>query len=386
MAEYKIPDEIRNHNRFLLGIRPFEAEGIPLQVLEEYESIIKIQHRGILHLRETNDEQRKRSLFKTEEKSLIGESHEIKRTKDFFFRLKHSDASVLIQAETGCGKELIAKGIQQHSLRWNKPFIKVNCSAFPESLFESELFGYEEGAFTGALKRGKKGLFEAANGGTIFLDEIGELPMSMQAKLLRVIQEQEITRIGGTEAIPVDVRIISATNQNLRTLAGTGKFRKDLYFRLNVIPIFISPLRDRKEDIPILANHFLQKYSKIYDTPKTLMDDAMDALLNYQWPGNVRELENLIERLFAWGTGERIDQTELQLVNAYDMDDPMMWYNEETLTLEARVAIVEKQAITSALLNHGTTRKAAKHLGISQATLCRRIQKYNIYIDLPDMP
>jgi len=158
MAEYKIPDEIRNHNRFLLGIRPFEAEGIPLQVLEEYESIIKIQRRGLSRLKEINKE--RGTLFKTEESSLIGESHEIKRIKDLFSRLQQSDASVLIQAETGCGKELIAKGIQQHSPRWDKPFIKVNCSAFPESLFESELFGYEEGAFTGALKRGKKGLFK----------------------------------------------------------------------------------------------------------------------------------------------------------------------------------------------------------------------------------
>jgi len=207
--------------------------------------------------------------------------------------------------------------------------------------------------------------------------------MSMQAKLLRVLQEQEVTRIGGTEAISIDVRIIAATNQNLRILANTGKFRKDLYFRLNVIPFFISPLRDRKEDIPVLANHFLQKYSKKYDTPKILLDDAMDALLNYDWPGNVRELENLIERLFAWGTGERIDRTELQMVSIHDMDDPMIWYNEETLTLEARVAIIEKQAITSAILNYGTTRKAAKHLGISQPTLCRKMQKHNIYIDAP---
>lgn len=381
MAEYKIPDEIRNHNRFLLGIKPFEVEGIPLQVLEEYESVLKIQRRGISRFQEMNKGQG--TLFKAEENSLIGESYEIKRIKDFFFRLQPSDASVLIQAETGCGKELIAKGIQRHSLRCNKPFIKVNCSAFPESLFESELFGYVEGAFTGALKRGKKGLFEAANGGTIFLDEIGELPMSMQAKLLRVLQEQEITRIGGTEAIPIDVRIISATNQNLRTLANTGKFRKDLYFRLNVIPVFINPLRERKEDIPVLANHFLQKYSKKYDIPKILMDDAMEALLNYDWPGNVRELENLIERLFAWGTGERVDRTELQMATIDDMKDPMVWYDKEVLSLEEQVAIVEKQAITLALYNYGTTRKAARHLGISQPTLCRKIQKYNIRVDTP---
>lgn len=378
MADYKIPDEIRAHNRILHGIRPFSAEGTAREVLEEYESIILIQRRGIEQLKE---ERSLRRGLSRQEPTLIGQSFAIRRIRDLTFRIQNSDAPVLIQAETGCGKELIASEVQRRSRRWEKPFLKVNCSAFPESLFESELFGYEEGAFTGARRKGKQGIFVAADGGTIFLDEIGELPLNMQAKLLRVLQEGEVTPVGSVNSIRVDVRIIAATNQNLQTLVRQGLFRKDLYYRLNVLPIFISPLRERKEDIPLLAQHFLAKYSRIYDVPKDLTPDALEALQTYDWPGNVRELENIMERLVAWGTSEHIGRGDILMVTHFENEDPLVWYEPQSLTLKEKLALVERQEIMAAMERCGTTRKAAQLLGITQSTLVRRIAEYQIYIE-----
>lgn len=378
MATYTIPEEIQHTNLILSGMPPVEAEGDILTILEEYESIIRVQKEGILKLREERIRQRDPNAS---EKGLVGVSREIRRVRDLIFRLQHTDASVLIMAETGCGKELLAREIQRYSMRWKEAYIKVNCSAFPESLFESELFGYESGAFTGASKQGKKGLFEAADGGTLFLDEIGELPLHLQAKLLRVLQEQEITRVGGTEAIHVDVRIIAATNQDLPQLVDEGKFRKDLYFRLNVLPVFLSPLRERKEDIPVLAEHFLNLYCAKYNTSKNFTRSGLDALLAYDWPGNVRELENIVERLVVWGTSEHLGRDDVLLVTRYDRKSPLRWYNPEKMSLNELLAVVEKDAITKAMQRCGTTRRAAEDLGISQSALMRRLKHYRIYMD-----
>ena len=378
MATYTIPEEIRNTNLILNGMGPVEAEGDILTILREYDSIIRVQKEGILKLREEKIRQRG---FNAKEKGLVGVSREIRRVRDLVFRLQHTDASVLIMAETGCGKELLAQEIQRYSMRWDKAYIKVNCSAFPEPLFESELFGYESGAFTGASKQGKKGLFEAADGGTLFLDEIGELPMHLQAKLLRVLQEQEITRVGGTEAIHVDVRIIAATNQDLPRLVDEGKFRKDLYFRLNVLPVFLSPLRERKEDIPVLAEHFLQKYCAKYNESKDFTKSGLDALRAYDWPGNVRELENIVERLVVWGTSEHLGRDDVLMVTRHDRQSPLRWYEPEELPLKDLLAVVEKDAITKAMQRCGTTRKAAEALGITQSALMRRLKQYHIYMD-----
>ena len=378
MATYTIPEEIQHTNLILNGMPPVEAEGDILTILKEYESIIRVQKEGILKLREDRIRQRD---FNTKEKGLVGVSREIRRVRDLIFRLQHTDAPVLIMAETGCGKELLAREIQRYSMRWKKAYIKVNCSAFPESLFESELFGYESGAFTGASKQGKKGLFEAANGGTLFLDEIGELPLHLQAKLLRVLQEQEITRVGGTESIHVDVRIIAATNQDLPQMVNEGKFRKDLYFRLNVLPVFLSPLRERKEDIPVLAEHFLNLYCAKYNTSKDFTQSGLDALRAYDWPGNVRELENIVERLVVWGTSEHLGRDDVLLVTRHDRESPLRWYDPQQLSLNELLAVVEKDAITKAMQRCGTTRKAAEDLGITQSALMRRLKHYRIYID-----
>lgn len=379
MARYEIPEEIAKTNLVLHSMDPVEANEDTLKVLEEYESIIRVQKEGIMHLRADKIEQRRR--FDPKEKGLVGESRDIRRVRDLIFRLQHTDAPVLIMAETGCGKELIAQEIQRFSSRWNKPFIKVNCSAFPESLFESELFGYEPGSFTGASKQGKKGLFEAASGGTLFLDEIGELPMYLQAKLLRVLQEQEITRVGGTKSIGIDVRIIAATNQDLPTLVDEGKFRKDLYFRLNVLPVFLAPLRERKEDIPILAKHFLEKYSAKYEQRKDFTDSALETLCAYDWPGNVRELENIVERLVVWGTGEHLSREDILMVTRHDRQSPLRWYAPERMTLKELLEVVEEDAITKAMNRCGTTRRAAEELGLTQSTLMRRLKQYRIYLE-----
>lgn len=378
MTHYDVPEDIRKTNLVLHAVDPVEVNEETAVILREYESIIRVQKEGILRLRTEKINARH---YDAKEKQLIGESRDIRRVRDLIFRLQHTDAPVLIMAETGCGKEVIANEIQRFSMRWDKPFIKVNCSAFPESLFESELFGYEAGAFTGAAKQGKKGLFEAASSGTLFLDEVGELPLHFQAKLLRVLQEREVIRVGGTRGIPVDVRIIAATNQNLAALVNDGKFRKDLYFRLNVLPIFIAPLRERKEDIPILANHFLQKYCKKYDHTKDFTPSGIEALCAYDWPGNVRELENIVERLVVWGTSEHLGLDEIIMVTRHDREGSLRWYKRETLTLKELLAVVERDAISKAMHRCGTTRKAAEELGITQSTLMRRLKEYKIYLD-----
>ena len=378
MATYEVPDEIKKTNLVLHAIQPVEAEGDVLTILEEYDSIIRVQKRGIMKMQE---EKLRRRLRSNKEKFLAGISRDVQRVHDRAFRLQHSDAPVLIMAETGCGKELIAQEIQCLSLRHDKPYIKLNCSSFPESLFESELFGYEAGSFTGASKQGKVGLFEAANGGTLFLDEIGDLPMYLQAKLLRVLQEQEIIRVGGTRAIPIDVRIIAATNQDLPAMVQTGKFRKDLYFRLNVIPVFMSPLWERKEDIPVLANHFLEKYCDKYDQQKDFTESAMEALCAYDWPGNVRELENIVERLVVWGTSEHLSRDDIMMVTLHDKENPLRWYAPERLSLKELLEVVEKDAVTRAMQHYGSTRKAAESLGITQSSLMRRLKQYHIFME-----
>ena len=378
MPEYIVPEEIRKTNLLLHSVEPVETGEDALTILREYESIIRVQKQGILKM--MGEKMGKRG-FSPKEHGLVGTSMEIRRVRDLIFRIQHSDAPVLIMAETGCGKEIIAQEVQRHSMRWDKPYIKVNCSAFPESLFESELFGYEAGSFTGASKQGKKGLFEVANGGTLFLDEIGELPMFLQAKLLRVIQEQEVIRVGGTKAIPVDVRIIAATNQDLPKLVNDGLFRKDLYFRINVLPIFMSPLRQRKVDVPVLAKHFLAKYCEKYDEHKDFTQSGLEALKAYDWPGNVRELENIVERLVVWGTSEHLSREDILMVTRHDRQSPLRWYEPDKLPLRELLGVVERDAIEKAMHRCGSTRKAAEDLGITQSALMRRLKYYRIYLD-----
>ncbi len=234
--------------------------------------------------------------------NIVGESSRIREVYRLVAKVAPSSSNVLIQGESGTGKELIARGIHFNSLRRDRSLVTVNCSAITESLFESELFGHEKGAFTGAIQR-KRGLFEEAHTGTIFLDEIGEVPLSIQPKLLRVLQEGEIRRVGGTDVIRVDVRVIAATNRDVAAMVAEGTFREDLYYRLNVINVQLPPLRERREDIPLLVHHFLNKYA---GTGRSITPDALQALEEYAWPGNIRELENVVERAVVLAEGDSI--------------------------------------------------------------------------------
>lgn len=286
------------------------------------------------------------------------------------------DSTVLICGESGVGKELIAKIIHQLSPRKNQPFIKVNISSIPEELFESEMFGYKQGAFTGALKSGKKGLVEVANGGTLLLDEVGEAPPSVQVKLLRLLQEKEVRPVGSTVTRHVDVRFIAATNRNLKELTAQGRFREDLFYRLNVLPIHIPPLRERKEDITSLATYFLRVFWRRYKIKKYFTDSALATLLDYGWPGNVRELENLVERLVVLYPEEKItaqqvaDELGLSLVRKLNSTTSTISCLKQTLEM------VEKQIIAETVARfNGNIDKAAKALGIHRTTLARKLRK-----------
>jgi two-component system response regulator AtoC len=302
---------------------------------------------------------------------MIGESTEMKKVFSLIERVSASDATVLILGESGTGKELVATAVHFQSKRKDKPLIKVNCAALPEGLIESELFGYERGAFTGAVRR-KPGRFELANGGTMFLDEIGDLPASTQAKMLRVIQERQFERIGGTATLAVDVRIIAATNRDLKEEVGAGRFREDLYYRLNVIPISLPPLRERREDIPSLMEFFMDKYRNKLSRNVRFSQDAVDLLLAYDYPGNIRELENIIERCATLSTNDIIARDELP---------PYMVHGEpKSKTLLSHVAVdAEKGHITRILKTaQGSKTRAAEMLGISRKTLWEKMKAYGI--------
>jgi Nif-specific regulatory protein len=293
-------------------------------------------------------------------------------------QVAESQVTVLVRGESGTGKELMASAIHYSSPRANKPFIKVACAALPENLLESELFGYERGAFTGALER-KPGRFEMANEGTIFLDEIGDMTLSTQVKLLRVIQEKEFDRLGGTQTIKTDVRVICATHRNLEDMVKQGKFRQDLFYRINVFPVTMPALRDKKEDIPLLCSHFIEILNKENNKKiKGLSKGALDVLLSYSWPGNVRELENVMERAVVLCLKDVITPAELPA------ELSSKEYHEAVpsgTTLPEIIETIEKQKIEEALKAFKTQRKAAKALGLTERILGYKIQKYGIKED-----
>lgn len=309
-------------------------------------------------------------------------------------RVAEVDSTVLIAGESGVGKEEITKLIHAYSRRSHKQILTINCSAIPETLLESELFGYEAGSFTGAVKGGKSGLFEIASGGTVFLDEIGEIPLLLQAKLLRVLQESEVQRIGSGKPIPIDVRIIAATNRNLPEMVRQGRFREDLYYRLNIIPIEIPPLRQRQEDIVPMVNHFLALIEEKFGIHRTIETAALKLLEAYDWPGNVRQLKNMVERICLLATQPEITvnivQQELDdnlkvvrhLENAEHKHKQSVPEQIATRmfsgTLKEQIATFEKQLIKQVLSEHPSIRQAAKSLGCDQSTLVRKIQKYQL--------
>lgn len=307
-----------------------------------------------------------------------GESEYIKELKDKIKRIAKNSSTVLITGESGTGKELIARAIHSLSERRTKPFIAINCAAIPDTLLESELFGYERGTFSGADPRGKIGKFEMANGGTIFLDEIADMPLHMQVKLLRVLQEKTITRIGSHQSQKVDVRIIAATNKNIQQLVKENKFREDLYYRLNVIPIHTCPLRERKEDIKVLVQHYLNKYQVHFNRKGIKFDkDVLDMFYRYDWPGNVRELENLIEYIVAMVDDNTITDKSLLPISIRNGKGENL-FKDEVYNLKQ----LEMQTINKVIKMCGDSTKgrlkAAELLGIGVATLYRKLKNYQI--------
>jgi transcriptional regulator with PAS, ATPase and Fis domain len=309
---------------------------------------------------------------------IVSQSKIMEETKELAARVAKTSATVLISGESGTGKELFAHAIHQLSPRVNQPFVRVNCSAIPEGLFESELFGYEKGAFSGAKNEGKPGKFELADGGTLFLDEISELPLAMQGKLLRVLQEREIERIGGTELNVIDVRMIAGTNRALKPLIQEKRFRDDLYYRLRVFPIHIPPLRERKEDILLLVDSFLDQYCREFGKTRVDYDEELkNWLLSYDWPGNVRELKNLMEAAVLLTDENTLN---LSVVTSLVEDE-----KEEEATvlpqssLPEQLAKVEKRLIQQALQAcNGDRMAAAEQLGIHYTSLYRKMRKYNL--------
>lgn len=318
-------------------------------------------------------------MFKTKDqllKKIIYCSPKMEKIMEHINKISLFSSTVLIHGESGVGKELIAQAIHQLGSRSSKPFLKLNCGAIPENLLESELFGYTKGSFTGADKNGKDGYFKKADEGVLFLDEIGEMPVSLQVKLLRVLQEQEVVPIGSTEPIKVNIQIVAATNKKLEKMVEQGTFREDLYYRLNVIPINVPPLRERPEDISLLAYHFLKQINEKYDKNFHLSPDALNLLEVYPWPGNIRELQNMVERLAVSADNETIDahfvSKFLSVGSSFRNEKPVI---TKVMPLQEAHDYVEEQLIMLAMKQYKTTTKAAKALGVSQSSVSRKYQK-----------
>lgn len=310
--------------------------------------------------------------------AFIAQSNSMKQLLELVRTVARVDTTILILGESGVGKGEVAKLIHKMSPRYEGPFIVVNCAAIPDSLLESELFGYEKGAFSGAKKEGKPGMFELAHRGTLFLDEIGDLSLSLQAKLLRVLQDREFIRLGGVKPVKVDVRIIAATNANLEEKVRQGFFRKDLYYRLHVVPVTVPPLRERKEDIYPLVEHFMERIREKYGINKTISQEVMEIFYDYDWPGNVRELENLIERLAVTTSGKVIKASDLpenlRLVKAGKKEKERE--NEGCASLKEVVEGAEGRVLLELFNKYKSTYKVARLLGISQSTAYRKIRYY----------
>ncbi len=349
--------------------KPFSTDELRVRVKKVWEKIH--QNQRLHELLEQN-----RLLQEELFDDMIGTSEPMRKLFNIVQRVAKEDSTILIEGESGTGKELIARAIHRNSRRAERAFIKVNCGALNDNLLESELFGHEKGAFTGAIRR-KKGRFELADGGTIFLDEIGDISVNMQVKLLRVLQEQEFERVGGEETISIDVRVICATHRNLPERVSEGKFREDLFYRLSVIPIKLPPLRERKEDIPALVQHFLSK-KKSQDSQKTISAEGIGLFMQYPWPGNIRELENVVERLQVISPEDEIDP-QLIAIQLSGGATVRGMPDFDNLPLEEAVNAFEKSLIVHALKkSEGVKNQAAKLLGIRTSTLYYKLEKYGL--------
>lgn len=370
---------------------PIKKDGEPIGVvaittfrrLDEVSSLVEKINSLNLEINHYKSELGKLRGAKYSMEQIIGESPGMKRVKELIQKVAPSTLTVLISGETGTGKELISHAIHQLSPRRHKPFIRINCAAIPRELLEAELFGYEEGAFTGAKKSGKRGKFELANGGTLLLDEINELPLYLQSKLLRVIQEKELERVGGIKTIELDVRLICTTNKNMQELVRKGEFRQDLYYRVNVIEINSPPLRERTEEMESLLNHFIDKVNRNHGLNITGIDNSVLQLFyKYNWPGNIRELEHVIERASIMAVSgelgiEYFDYLLPRIIEAVTEEAS----DSVGTTLEEVKDVAEKRAIIKALLKaNGNKTVAADELNIHRTVLYQKIKKYKILI------
>lgn len=343
---------------------------------EELQNIIG----KAVNTKNLTDREPRVSVDETERDEIIGSSAPMQKIYDIVRTVAPTTTTVLVQGETGTGKELVARAVHNGSPRKDNPFIKINCAAIPENLLESELFGFEKGAFTGALHK-KIGRFEQAHGGTLFLDEIGDLPRDMQAKLLRVIQDQEFERVGGLRTVKVDVRLVAATNRDLRKDVENGDFREDLYYRINVVPLELPPLRERKDDIPSLASFFLHKFNrKLERSVEDLDPDVMDRFMDYHWPGNIREMENLLERLVLLAPEGRIRLEDLPPdVSQADGSGKGSDYGAFKEVIRAKTESMEREMIENVLsLCDGNVTQASRRLGLSRKALQLKMIKYGL--------
>lgn len=311
-------------------------------------------------------------------KEYVGQNSNVKETLVLAAKVARTDSTVLIRGESGVGKEVLARAVHNSSRRKDKPMIKVNCAAIPENLIESELFGYEDGAFTGAKRGGKLGKFELAHTGTIFLDEIGDMSFTMQAKLLRVLQEKEFERVGGTKTIKVDIRVIAATNRDLESMIKNGDFRRDLYYRLNIVPLNLTPLRERKDDLLALAKTFLDQYAREVGRELTLSPQVVRAFQEYDWPGNIRELQNVLEHASIVSSGMTIELFHLP-AQIVPTKNKQLKVDEGPYNVKEVVASVEKEMILSALATYNNNRtKAMNALGFSRRVFYDKLKRYGI--------
>lgn len=357
----------QNGNRILVT-------GTPIYNGSEIDKVI-VNSRDITELNSLREELEHLRKAQFTGLNVVSKSQKMQKIIRLADTVAKVDSTVLITGESGVGKGVISKFIHNRSSRSNGSFIKIDCSAIPETLFESELFGYEKGAFTGAEKSGKMGLLELGNGGTVFLDEIGEMPLTMQPKILRAIQDRQIVPVGGKILRELDVRIIAATNMNLKEMVSKKQFREDLYYRLNVIPIDIPPLRERKEDILPLINDVAEKINKRYGWNKKFSHEVINRMINHNWPGNVRELENFIERLMVSAEGDIIDNSFLtfDLLSSNDFTG----FNDEGKSYKQLLAEFDNSLIQKAISDTGNIPKAAKRLGVDITTIRRKLKRYN---------
>jgi len=372
---------------YTVGAPIFDENGELHQVvvnsrpLDTLQGLRKDYEQFLEEAKAARQEQRKIKLYESADdpilsESLIGSSASLHQVWEMIQKVAPTDASVMISGESGVGKEIVADEIYKMGPRKDKPFVKVNCASIPANLLESELFGYEKGAFTGANASGKKGLFEMANHGTLLLDEIGDMPLDLQVKLLRAIQSKEITRVGGTKPIPLDIRFISSTNADLKQKIEEGTFRRDLFYRLSVIPIHIPPLRERAEDLEELCDHFIRIYGEHHGRWIDLLPSHLDLMRKYSWPGNIRELENVIEYLTICSSGTGNIETKM-LQNLLELPDESLADPNE-VSLAASTEQHEIARIEDALEHSHNLREAGKILGVNASTVSRKIRQYGI--------